>query len=473
MSRAWRRGPDADASVTPPRSVRRPPLPRRSRTGDRAAGKEASARVSHRGSRLPEPRPARAHLLPLNKKTPQGDRPMTTKKIWAAGTALTLAALALPYGAAYAADEAAPAMTAQVTKATSSSRQTSSEVTVEGTWSAPKLAVGQQFTVASKDGGFKWLASFPFVLDDGTKIGACAADEATLTCTVTDVPSAYADKTDVTGNFHARARLSDAAVGTEDTQIVVNGKVTRTLVWGDRDGSGTCSNDCASPAHFEYAAPETIKFGWTNADKSISWGIKWAVEAGKTYTLTDETNALPKAVKCTSGPTWDPATTTWTDGSLDESAHVLTFTPPAGSLVCVVYPAATPHVEGQDAYTNRATINGQSLEATATIKASGGTDGDGKTKPQPAPVPTPDPSMPTPAPVPSPLPKPSPKPTPDTVKPAPAPTTAPDPQERLAKTGATANGLLLMIGAILGGAGAGLLILHLLEGRKPEEETAR
>lgn len=412
---------------------------------------------------------------------------MTTKKIWAAGTALTLAALALPYGAAYAADEAAPAMTAQVTKATSSSRQTSSEVTVEGTWSAPKLAVGQQFTVASKDGGFKWLASFPFVLDDGTKIGDCAADEATLTCTVTDVPSAYADKTDVTGNFHARARLSDAAVGTEDTQIVVNGKVTRTLVWGDRDGSGTCSNDCASPAHFEYAAPETIKFGWTNADKSISWGIKWAVEAGKTYTLTDETNALPKAVKCTSGPTWDTATTTWTDGSLDESAHVLTFTPPAGSLVCVVYPAATPHVEGQDAYTNRATINGQSLEATATIKASGGTDGDGKTKPKPTPVPTPSDEpqsspAPTPTPTTAPTPdtaKPSPKPEPSSTptveqpKPAPAPTAAPAPQERLAKTGATADGIFLSVGIIAFGIGVGLVILRLLEGRKHEKETAR
>ena len=439
---------------------------------------------------------------------------MKLQKIWAAGAALTLAALALPYGAAYAADEAAPTMTAQVTKATSASRQTSSEVAVEGTWSAPRLAVGQHFTVASKDGGFKWLASFPFVLDDGTKIGDCEANEATLTCSVTEVPASYADKTDVTGSFHARARLSDAAVGTEDTQIVVNGEVTRTLVWGDKEGAGTCTNDCASPAHFEYAAPETLKFGWTNADKSISWGIKWAVEAGKTYTLTDETNKLPKAVKCSSGPTWDPATTTWTDGTLDESAHTLTFTPPAGSLVCVVYPAATPHVEGQTAYTNRATINGTSLEATATIKASGGTDGDGKTKPKPAPVPTPDPSMPTPAPVPSPLPKPSPKPTPvptpsdepqsaptptptpttaptpDTVKPspkpeptptptveqtkpAPAPVTAPAPQERLAKTGATTDGLVLAAGIIAFGIGVGLVILRLLEGRKHEEETAR
>lgn len=433
-----------------------------------------------------------------------------SKKFWAAGAALTLAALALPYGAAYAAAEAAPTMTAQVTKATSASRQTSSEVTVEGTWSAPRLAVGQHFTVASKDGGFKWLASFPFVLDDGTKIGDCEANEATLTCTVDEVPDSYADKTDVTGNFHARARLSDAAVGTEDTQIVVNGQVTRTLVWGDRDGSGTCTNDCSTSAHFEYAAPETIKFGWTNADKSISWGIKWAIEAGKTYTLTDETNKLPKAVKCSSGPTWDPATTTWTDGSLDESAHTLTFTPPAGSLVCVVYPAATPHVEGQDAYTNRATINGQSLEATATIKASGGTDGDGKTKPKPAPVPTPDPSMPTPAPVPSPLPKPTPvptpsdapqstptptptpttAPTPDTVKPSPkpeptatpviekpqpepTPATVQAPQEHLAKTGATTDGIVLAIGIIAFGIGVGLVILRLLEGRKHKEETAR
>lgn len=435
-----------------------------------------------------------------------------SKKFWAAGAALTLAALALPYGAAYAAAEAAPTMTAQVTKATSASRQTSSEVTVEGTWSAPRLAVGQHFTVASKDGGFKWYAGFPFVLDDGTKIGDCEANEATLTCTVAEVPASYADKTDVTGNFHARARLSDAAVGTEDTQIVVNGQVTRTLVWGDSDGSGTCTNDCSTPAHFEYAAPETIKFGWTNVDKSIGWGIKWSIEAGKTYTLTDETNKLPKAVKCSSGPTWDPATTTWADGSLDESAHTLTFTPPAGSLVCVIYPAATPHVEGQDAYTNRATINGQSLEATATIKASGGTDGDGKTKPKPEPVPTPDPSMPTPAPVPSPLPKPSPKPTPvptpsdepqsaptptptpttaptpGTVKPSPkpepsstptveqpkpAPAAAPAPQERLAKTGATTDGIFLAVGIIAFGIGVGLVILRLLEGRKYKEETAR
>ncbi len=399
------------------------------------------------------------------------------KKIWAAAAALTIAALSLPYGAAYAADEAAPAMTAQVTRATSASRQTSSEVTVEGTWSTPKLAIGQSFTVGSADGGFKWQADFPFLLDDGARIGKCKATEATLTCTVTDVPAAYADKTDVSGTFNARARLSDAAVSTESTQIVVNGEVTRTLVWGDKDGTGECTSDCSTTAHYEYAAPETVKFGWTNADQSIGWGIKWAVEEGKTYTLTDETNALPKAVKCSTGPTWAPTTTTWTDGSLDESAHTLTFTPPSGSLVCVVYPAATPHAEGQDTYVNRATINGQSLEATATVKVAGGTDGDGKTKPQPSPVPSslpkPD-TKPTPVPTHSDEPQSAPTSTPTIEQPKleASPTTAPAPQERLAKTGATASGLLLVIGAIMGGAGAGLLLLHLLEGstsKKGEE----
>ena len=169
-------------------------------------------------------------------------------KIWAAGAALTIAAMSLPYGAAFAADEAAPAMTAQVTKATSSSRQTSSEVTVEGTWAAQKLTVGQSFTVGSIDGGFQWKADFPSLLDDGSRIGDCKATEATLTCTVTEVPSAYADKENVTGTFHARAQLTDRAVGTEKTSITLNGETVRTLVWGDRDGTGTCTNDCGGSA---------------------------------------------------------------------------------------------------------------------------------------------------------------------------------------------------------------------------------
>lgn len=147
-------------------------------------------------------------------------------KIWAAGAALTVAALALPYGAATnAAAEDDPAMTAQVTKATSSSRQTSSEVAVAGTWATPKLAVGQSFTVSTQptNGGapFTWAASFPFMLDDGSVVGECAADQATLTCTVTEVPAAYKDKADVKGTWWARARLQDAAVGTNEGTITV------------------------------------------------------------------------------------------------------------------------------------------------------------------------------------------------------------------------------------------------------------
>ena len=429
------------------------------------------------------------------------------KQIWAAGAALTIAAIALPYGAAFAADEGAPAMTAQVTKATSSSRQTSSEVSVAGTWATPKLTVGQAFTVGSVDGGFQWKADFPFLLDDGTKIGDCKATEATLTCTVTEVPAAYADKTDVSGTFNARAQLVDKAVGTESTSITLNGQTVRTLVWGDKDGTGECSSDCSGPAHYEYAEPKDIKFGYTNADGSIGWGIQWKISAGVEYTITDETNTLHAAVKCSTGPTWAPDTTSWTDGKLDDTKHTLVFTPPTGSLTCVTYPEATKHVDGQTTYTNKATINGTSLEATTTVKSAGSTDGDGTVKPAPAPAPTPT-TEPTPKPTPTspatdptpeptpttPAPKPSDEPqsapTPDTVKPSPTPeptptqateqpkpapaqTPAPAPQERLAKTGATASGLLLMIGAIMGGAGAGLLILHLLEGRKPEEETAR
>jgi LPXTG-motif cell wall-anchored protein len=72
---------------------------------------------------------------------------------------------------------------------------------------------------------------------------------------------------------------------------------------------------------------------------------------------------------------------------------------------------------------------------------------------------------------PAPKPEPTSTPTSEQPKPAPAPTTAPAPQARLAKTGATSNGLLLMIGAILGGAGAGLLLLRLLEGPTSKKET--
>ena len=410
----------------------------------------------------------------------------TTTKYTLAGLGLTMGlAVAAAAAPALAAPTTPEPISAQVTKAASGSRQTSSEVSVEGTWQTARLTVGSTLTVGSVDGGFNWRANFPFTLDDGTKIGECVADQATLTCTVTDVPEAWAAKENVTGTFHARATLADKAVGTESTQITLNGETVRTLVWGDQDGTGECSNDCSGPAHYEYAKPENIKYGWTNRDGSIGWGIQWKVDAGVEYTIIDETNTLHTAVKCSTGPTWDPATTSWTDGKLDDTKHTLTFTPPTGSLVCVTYPDATQPVDGVTTYTNKATINGASLEATATVKAGGGTDGDGTVKPSPAPVPsteptpeptptnpatepTPDPTPTTPAPKPSDEPQstPTPDPTPEprvTTSPMPVPThaapkpepkadTTPAPATRLAKTGATLDGIAVAAASFLIGA---------------------
>ena len=178
----------------------------------------------------------------------------------------------------------------------------------------PHLTVGSTLTVASVDGGFNWRAGFPFALDDGTRIGECVADQATLTRT-------------------------------------------------------------------------------------------------------------------------------------------LTFTPPVGALVCVTFPDATKPVEGQTTYTNRATINGASLEATATIKASGGTDGDGTVKPTLTPAPTPT-TEPTPAPAPTTEPTPAPAPTTASPKPEPKADAqpAPAPTTRLARTGATLDGIGVSLVALLIGA---------------------
>ena len=397
-------------------------------------------------------------------------------------TKYTLAGLGLTMGLAVAA-AAAPALaapttpepiSAQVTKATSASRQTSSEVNVEGTWQTSHLTVGSTLTVGSVDGGFNWRANFPFTLDDGTRIGECVADQAQLICTVTDVPDAWAAKENVTGTFHARASLVDKAVGTDSTSITLNGETVRTLVWGDKEGTGACSNDCASTAHYEYARPENVKFGWTNANGSIGWGIQWKVDPGTEYTITDETNTLHTAVKCSTGPTWDPKTTSWTDGKLDATKHTLVFTPPVGALVCVTFPDATQPVDGVTTYTNRATINGASLEATATVKAAGGTDGNGTVKPAPAPAPepstepTPEPSTePTPEPTPTTPatdPKPSEKPN---ASPTPAPKPSDEPQSttapvaQLAKTGATLDGIKYAVvsfalGVLITAAGYGI-----------------
>ena len=405
-------------------------------------------------------------------------------KIWAAGAALTIAAMSLPYGAAYGADNA-PEIKAEITKATSSSRQTSSEVNVAGTWSVERLAIGQQFTVstvpAESGAPFRWAASFPFALNDGSVVGECTADEATLTCKVTQVPAAYADKTNVKGTWWARARLQDAAVGTTEGTITLNGEAVKKLVWGDKNGEGTCTSDCDGPAHYEYAEPSNIKFGWSNDNGTVGWGIKWIATPGTEYTVKDFDTKLGTTVRCAKAATWDPATTeVITADRIDD--NTIKFTAPEGSKTCITYPPEQMKVpEGQNSVTNHAEINGMKLEATASVKSNGGTDGDGSVEPKPTPTtpapeptpttPAPEPTPTTPAPEPTPA-TPAPEPTPATPAPEPTPATpAPEPQTRLAKTGATANGLLLMIGAILGGAGVGLLVLRLLEGPANKKET--
>ena len=406
-----------------------------------------------------------------------------TTKYTLAGLCLTMGlAVTAAAAPALAAPTTAEPITAQVTKATSASRQTSSEVNVGGTWATARLEVGQAFTVSTvpTNGAapFTWNASFPFTLDDGTAIGECVADQATLTCTVTDVPAAYADKTNVTGTWWARSRLQNAAVGTSEGTITLNGVATRTLIWGDTNGTGTCTSDCDGPAHYEYAEPSNIKFGWSNSNGTVGWGIKWIAEGGINYTVKDFDTRLNTTVRCAKAATWDPATTEIIEAT-QVDANTITFTAPAGVKTCIVYPPEQMAVpEGQTSVTNHAEVNGMKLEATASVKSNGGTDGDGSVKPAPAPStePTPEPTPTTPAPEPStpatPAPKPSdepqstptPTPTPEpnvTTEPVPVPAPAtpkpepkvdpqpaPAPTERLAKTGATLDGITVALGSL-------------------------
>lgn len=375
--------------------------------------------------------------------------------------------------------EDVPQIKAEVTKATSASRQVSSEVNVSGTWTVEKLAVGQSFTVSTtpQNGAapFKWAASFPFVLDDGSKIGECTANEATLTCKVDAVPPAYADKENVKGSWWARARLQDGVVGTEEGTITINGEVAKKIVWGDADGTGVCTNDCDSAGHYEYARPENLKFGWTNDNGTVGWAIKWIVTPGTEYTVTDFDTKLGTSVKCTKSGEWDPATTEMvTADRIDE--NTIKFVAPVDSKVCITFPPEQMKVpEGQSSVTNRAEVNGLKLEATTTIRSNGGTDGSNKPKPTPAPEPIPS-ETPKPNPTPStPAPKPSETPTPVPTTPTPKPsatTPAPKPsvttptqkqpvtkenhktseQPKLAKTGSSAffAGILATILALIG-----------------------
>lgn len=359
-------------------------------------------------------------------------------------------------------------MTATVTSAQSMSRQTSSEVNVSGTWETERLTAGQSFTVASVDGGFKWNASFPFTLDDGSQIGECTANEATLTCKVTTIPDAYVNKKDVKGTWWARARLQDSAVGTNEGKISLNGEVVKTLVWGDKAATGKCSNDCLGPAHYEYADPSNVKFGWTNANGTVGWGIKFIAEGANEYVVKDFDTALGTDVKCAKGATWDPNTTVFIS-AIQVDKNTIKFTAPDDVKVCMVYPPEQMHIpEGQTSVTNHAEVNGVKLEATATVKANGGADGDGTTMTKPEP--TPDVSMPTPAPVPSPKssdkPQSDPTPSPVETTPVPVPSVSPSApapvekphgaqggtQGKLAKTGAAPAGLIGTSILVAGGA---------------------
>ena len=373
--------------------------------------------------------------------------------------------------------EDAPQIHAEVTKATSASRQVSSEINVSGTWTVEKLAVGQSFTVSTTptNGGvpFKWNASFPFMLDDGTKVGECTADQENLTCKVNEVPPSYADKIDVKGSWWARARLQEGAIGTEEAPIVLNGEVVKKLVWGDTQGTGTCTNDCDNVAHYEYARPENLKFGWTNDNNTVGWAIKWIATPGVEYVVKDFDTKLGTTVKCAKTGEWNPATTEIiTADRIDE--NTIKFVAPADSKVCITFPPEQMKVpEGQSSVTNRAEVNGLKLEATTTIRSNGGTDGDGSDKPKPTPTPsetpkpTPTPSTPAPKPSEKPTPVPtSPTPKPSVTTPAPKPSaTTPAPkqpvaketpktseQPKLAKTGSSAlfAGILATVLALFG-----------------------
>lgn len=401
-------------------------------------------------------------------------------KKFLATTGVALLMITTAAATANAADN--PGIKAEVTKATSASRQTSSEVNVGGTWTTKRLAVGQQFTVASKDGGFKWNASFPFALDDGTVVGECAADQATLTCKVTEVPDAYKDKTDVSGTWWARARLQDAAVGTTEGTITLNGEVVKTLIWGDAEGTGVCTKDCDGPAHFEYAEPSNLKFGWSNSNGTVGWGIKFIAKGGVEYTVKDFDTRLNTTVRCAKGSTWDPATTEIVTAT-QVDANTIKFTAPEGSKTCITYPPEQMKVpEGQNSVTNHAEVNGLKLESTATVRSNGGTDGDGTVKPiptpsedpKPTPTPTPEPepskpSEPTPTPTQTPCTihpdrdkdrvpcKIEPIPAPTKATPAPAPKPAPTieaPKAKLAKTGAASEAAVIGILSLLFGASA-------------------
>lgn len=353
---------------------------------------------------------------------------------------------------------AAPALAAdnpidaKITNISSGSSQVSSPVTVKGSWSTKKLEVGQTFTVTSDV--VNWAYDFPFTLDSGDKIGSCKTDKGTLTCTVDNVPAAFADKTDISGTWWTTARLQESVVGKKWGEILI-GKRAWPFTFGDKDWDSTCDNDC-NGGHYEDAKSENSKWGWVNPDGSTSWMITWIAEPGVKYSVHDAYTKLSTSVKCAKGDTWDPNTTVYIS-AIPVNDYTIEFTAPEGVKTCVTYtpePMTTP--AGAKTATNVADVNGLKLERTIEVKVNGGTDGDGTT---PAPAPSPSVTTPTPNPTTTtPVPSPSvttPAPTPSWTTPSetPIPSTrpstkaeAPKPSEtKLAKTGTYAGVLAVLV----------------------------
>lgn len=196
-------------------------------------------------------------------------------------------------------------MTAEITKVTSAGTHVTSTVSVNGTWAADKLEVGQTFTVyANVD--LKWTSEFPFTLDSGEKIGDCKVADSKLTCTVTTVPDSMTDKTNVSGHWWANARIQETAVGKNTSNLILDGKTT-IVTFGDSNGDGTCDRDCG-PVHYPYASIDNFKAGWVNPDNTVSWMISWVTTPGTEYTIHDENTRLSTAVECSTDETWDPKT---------------------------------------------------------------------------------------------------------------------------------------------------------------------
>lgn len=321
-------------------------------------------------------------------------------------------------------------MTAEITKVTSAGTHVTSTVSVNGTWAADKLEVGQTFTVyANVD--LKWASEFPFTLDSGEKIGDCKVADSKLTCTVTTVPDSMTDKANVSGHWWANARIQETAVGKNTSNLILDGKTT-SVTFGDSNGDGTCDRDCG-PVHYPYASIDNFKAGWVNPDNTVSWMISWVTTPGTEYTIHDESTRLSNVVSCSTDETWNPKTVIKVTATQVDN-ETIKMMAPEGSKVCVTYTPDPVNPDGAKAVTNVATVNGVRYEKTVEIKANGGTDGDGTT---PAPQPTPTPSVtPTPAPSPSPSapaptpstsPTPAPTPTPSAPTPEPTPTPSPTP----------------------------------------------